>query len=285
MLISFWFTCLLVARAMSIVLMNSCNPFALLDLAFMRTHRATKALMPSSATSSLPSDWFLSAAASRLKRESKLGASVLTSESTVSSENFSNPSKLSGPWTKTGLEVSLSTSCSSVDGCTESSHSKLFRCWFSCSSWWTLANSLAFSSWSGCVIACDRFGGLTSELCEEGLRALLLLRRLTPMAKVLRSVTTAGNACRSILEMSTLVRSGNLSFMTCSTSENFIHACPVWTCFGNVHLLLKKHCEIDCNITKSCPFSVDNGELMNATKDWGSLMAFINACWVICNLY
>ena len=41
----------------------------------------------------------------------------------------------------------------------------------------------------------------------------------------------------------------------------------VSTCFGNVDLLLKKHCEIDCNITKSCPFSVDNGELMNATKD------------------
>ena len=107
MLISFWFTCLLVARAMSIVLMNSCNPFALLDLAFMRTHRATKALMPSSATSSLPSDWFLSAAASRLKRESKLGASVLTSESTVSSENFSNPSKLSGPWTKQDSRLAL----------------------------------------------------------------------------------------------------------------------------------------------------------------------------------
>ena len=144
MLISFWFTCLLVARAMSVVLMNSCNPFALLDLAFMRTHRATKALMPSSATWSLLSDWFLSAAASWLKIESKLGA--LTSESTVSSEKFSNPSKLSGPWTKTGLEVGRSTSCSSVDGCTVSSRIKLFRCWFSCSSWWTLANSLAFST-------------------------------------------------------------------------------------------------------------------------------------------
>ena len=35
----------------------------------------------------------------------------------------------------------------------------------------------------------------------------------------------------------------------------------VSTCFGNVYLLLKKHCEIDSNITKSCLFSVDNENL------------------------
>ena len=62
------------------------------------------------------------------------------------------------------------------------------------------------------------------------------------MTKVLHSVTTAGNACRNILDMSTLVRPGNLSFkisdMLCKDPALDPLAHAVSTCFGNVYMYL-----------------------------------------------